>query len=72
MACPAWHFAAERVQLRWAEVRRRSATMKARWWLGMLLAALLGASAVAHACDSYAPGGGPAGSGDAAQGKSGG
>lgn len=42
--------------------------MKARWWLGVLLAALLGASAVAHACDSYAPGG----SGDATQGKSGG
>ncbi|MGR3907879.1 hypothetical protein Q3A80_12625 [Burkholderia sp. SR8] len=45
--------------------------MKGRWWLSVLLAALLGASA-AHACDSYAPGGGPAGSGDAAQGKSGG
>ncbi|WDR90530.1 hypothetical protein [Burkholderia ambifaria] len=46
--------------------------MKARWWLSMLLAALLGASALAHACDSYTPRGGPAGSGDAAQGKSGG
>ncbi|WP_185500425.1 MULTISPECIES: hypothetical protein [unclassified Burkholderia] len=46
--------------------------MKGRWWLSVLLAVLLGASAFAHACDSYAPGGGPAGSGDAAQGKSGG
>lgn len=46
--------------------------MKARWWLSVLLAALLGASALARACDSYAPGGGPAGSGDATQGKSGG
>ena len=44
--------------------------MKARWWLSVLLAALLGASAVAHACDSYAPGGGQS-SGDATQGKSG-
>ncbi|WP_196786175.1 hypothetical protein [Burkholderia territorii] len=46
--------------------------MKARWWFSVLLAALLGASAVAHACDSYTPGGGPAASGDAASGKSGG
>ena len=46
--------------------------MKARWWLSMLLAALLGASAMAHACDGYGPGSGPAGSGDAMQGKSGG
>ncbi|WP_166726282.1 hypothetical protein [Burkholderia sp. Tr-862] len=46
--------------------------MKTRWWLSVLLAALLGASALAHACDSYTPGGGPTGSGDASQGKSGG
>ncbi|WP_322084545.1 hypothetical protein [Burkholderia sp. BCC1972] len=44
--------------------------MKARWWLGALLAALLGVSAVAHACDSSAPSG-QSGSGDATQGKSG-
>ena len=31
--------------------------MKARWWWSVLLAALLGVSAVAHACDSSAPGG---------------
>lgn len=48
----------------------RSATMKARWWWGMLLAALLGVSAVAHACDSSVPGG-QSGSGNATQGKSG-
>ncbi|WP_175923251.1 hypothetical protein [Burkholderia latens] len=46
--------------------------MMARWWLSVLLAALLGVSAAAHACDSYAPGGGAAGSGEAGQGKSGG
>ncbi|MFJ1210987.1 MULTISPECIES: hypothetical protein [Burkholderia cepacia complex] len=45
--------------------------MKARWWWSVLLAALLGASAVAHACDSYAPSGSQSGSGDATQGKSG-
>ncbi len=49
----------------------RSTTMKARWWWGMLLAALLGVSAVAHACDSSVPGGGQSGSGNATQGKSG-
>ncbi len=49
----------------------RSATMKAQWWWGMLLAALLGVSAVAHACDSSVPGGGQSGSGNATQGKSG-
>lgn len=49
----------------------RSATMKARWWWGMLLAALLGVSAIAHACDSSVPGGGQSGSGNATQGKSG-
>ncbi|WP_276209017.1 hypothetical protein [Burkholderia cenocepacia] len=43
--------------------------MKARWWWSVLLAALLGASAVAQACDSYAPGG--QSGGDATQGKSG-
>ncbi|HDR9766391.1 TPA: hypothetical protein QDC27_001628 [Burkholderia cepacia ATCC 25416] len=45
--------------------------MKARWWWGMLLAALLGVSAVAHACDSSVPGGGQSGSGNATQDKSG-
>ncbi|WP_420484467.1 hypothetical protein [Burkholderia cepacia] len=45
--------------------------MKARWWWGMLLAALLGVSAVAHACDSSVQGGGQSGSGNATQGKSG-
>ncbi|AYQ39287.1 hypothetical protein CVS37_15230 [Burkholderia lata] len=50
---------------------RRSAAMKARWWLSVLLAALLGASAVAHACDSYGSSGSQPGSGDATQGKSG-
>lgn len=44
--------------------------MRARWWWSVLLAALVGASAAAHACDSYAPGGGQSG-GDATQGKSG-
>ncbi|WP_185737308.1 hypothetical protein [Burkholderia cenocepacia] len=44
--------------------------MRARWWWGVLLAALLGVPAAAHACDSYAPGGGQSG-GDATQGKSG-
>ncbi|VWD11472.1 hypothetical protein [Burkholderia contaminans] len=45
--------------------------MKARWGCSVLLAALLGVSAVAHACDSYVPGSGQFGSGDATQGKSG-
>ncbi|EKS9886859.1 hypothetical protein BTK96_003840 [Burkholderia pyrrocinia] len=45
--------------------------MKVRWWWSVLLAALLGASAVAPACDSYTPGGSQSGSGDATQGKSG-
>jgi len=45
--------------------------MKARWWWSVLLAALLGVSAAAHACDSYAPSGSQSGSGDATQGKSG-
>ncbi|WP_196494548.1 hypothetical protein [Burkholderia pseudomultivorans] len=45
--------------------------MKARWWWSVLLAALLGASAAAHACDGYGPGGSPSGPGDATQGKSG-
>ncbi|HDR9804595.1 hypothetical protein KDW63_29600 [Burkholderia cenocepacia] len=44
--------------------------MRARRWWGVLLAVLLGVSAVAQACDSYAPGGGQSG-GDATQGKSG-
>ncbi|MDF3085317.1 hypothetical protein [Burkholderia sola] len=44
--------------------------MRARWWWSVLLAALLGVSAAAHACDSYAPGGGQSGA-DATQGKSG-
>ncbi|MBJ9968228.1 hypothetical protein LGM43_18560 [Burkholderia seminalis] len=44
--------------------------MKARWWWSVLLAALLGMSALAHACDSPAQGG-QSGSGDATQGKSG-
>ncbi|CAB3756816.1 MULTISPECIES: hypothetical protein [Burkholderia] len=45
--------------------------MKARWWWSVLLAALLGVSAVAHACDASGSGGGQPGSGDATQGKSG-
>ncbi|EMN5127825.1 MULTISPECIES: hypothetical protein [Burkholderia] len=45
--------------------------MKARWGWSVLLAALLGVSAVAHACDSYVPGSSQSGSGDATQGKSG-
>lgn len=44
--------------------------MKARWWWRMLLAALLGASAYAQACDSYGAGGSPSGS-ESSQGKSG-
>ncbi|WP_205787105.1 hypothetical protein [Burkholderia sp. Ac-20344] len=45
--------------------------MKARWWWSVLLAALLGASAVAHACDSYGSSSSQPSSGDATQGKSG-
>ncbi|MEN2472802.1 MULTISPECIES: hypothetical protein [Burkholderia] len=44
--------------------------MKVRWWWSVLLAALLGASAYAHACDSYSAGGSPSGA-DSSQGKSG-
>ncbi|MBZ5791295.1 MULTISPECIES: hypothetical protein [Burkholderia] len=44
--------------------------MKVRWWWSVLLAALLGASAYAHACDSYGAGGSPSGA-DSSQGKSG-